>query len=206
MREEILSALTETERKIVDAYLKHRGKARDLARMLGVSERTVYKALYKYRKLAKEHGVDPSAFYLRGGGPSSFPESPHESSHRSALSLEELKRELIAELIPVIEEAVSQTLKKSLEGFLLSGRGQGVNAYTSSPVFRGGDSDQITRLILSIEKLNENISKFTEALSDRYYSSTAAMRPQHFSATIRDSSLPSFAVDNPWLEVLSRKY
>ncbi len=52
-----LEKLTKTESLIVAAYLSRQPppKAKDLAAELGVSIKTVYKALYKYRKLRQEN-------------------------------------------------------------------------------------------------------------------------------------------------------
>ena len=198
LQEEILLALTETERRIVEAYLQRRGRAKDLAKLLGVSERTVYKALYKYRKLARERGIDPSAFYLRGGA--LHTEIPRESSLSAPHSLEDLKREILAELIPVIENAIKQTLMAAL-------RGTYAVPQCAAPVPRDSilaANDQINKLIISIEKLNENLVKFNRAITSLYSSSSDAAAQRTWHSTASDASLPSFVVDNPWLEVLSR--
>lgn len=52
-----LEKLTKTESLIVAAYLSRHPppRAKDLAAELGVSVKTVYKALYKYRKLRQEN-------------------------------------------------------------------------------------------------------------------------------------------------------
>lgn len=62
-----VSGLTRTESLIVAAYMSRDPppKAKELASQLGVSVRTVYKALYKYRKLCRELGIKPPAAYKR---------------------------------------------------------------------------------------------------------------------------------------------
>ncbi|MEM0334791.1 MAG: helix-turn-helix domain-containing protein [Thermofilum sp.] len=205
VQEEILASLTETERRIVVAYLKQRGKARDLAHALGVSERTVYKALYKYRKLARERGVDPSAFYLRG----SFgyqPDNGRDELQRPLLNFEGIKQEIIAELVPVIEEAVRQAVKQSLEELLSGQRGRAAAASPSASNHLKSDSDQIARLILTIEKLNENLVKFGQAITNLYSTGTPRVQQHSWQNRAHEDSLPSFVVGNPWLEVLSQRY
>ena len=198
LQEEILSALTETERRIVEAYLQHRGRARDLARALGVSERTVYKALYKYRKLARERGIDPSAFYLRGGGAHQL-EAARGGAIQLAYDIEYLKRELLAELIPVIEDAVKQAVVSTLRG------AHPAPQHTAAKDAIYIASDQINRLIASIERLNDSIVKFNMAISSLHsYSLASSATRGTWQTTTQDGSLPSFVIDNPWLEVLSR--
>ena len=65
---DVVSRLTVTERRIVEYFAKHGGSAREIADALGVSERTVYKALYRYRRIARSLGVDASGFYFRNRG------------------------------------------------------------------------------------------------------------------------------------------
>lgn len=199
-----MSALTETERKIVSTYLQHRGKARDIAHTLGVSERTVYKALYKYRKLARERGIDPSAFYLRESA-SYRPSNIYSGSQSIAPILDGIKHEIIAELVPVIEEAVRQAIKRSLESTLFKQREEVLAAF-STPNHARGDSDQVARLISSIERLNENLVRFSQALTNIYSGNAVHAQQRSWAPRTHDDSLPSFVVDNPWLEVLSQRY
>lgn len=205
VQEEILSSLTETERRIVTTYLQQRGKARDIAHALGVSERTVYKALYKYRKLARERGVDPSAFYLRGGF-GYQPENARDEIQRPLLNVESIKQEIIAELVPVIEDAIRQAVKQSFEEILSGQRGRVPAAGPSASSSFKSDSDQISRLILTIEKLNENLVRFGQTLTNLYSSSAPGSQQRSWQSRSRDDSLPSFVVGNPWLEVLSQRY
>ncbi|MCD6369656.1 MAG: sigma-70 region 4 domain-containing protein [Thermoproteales archaeon] len=54
--EKLLARLTETERKAVKEYLNGL-KPKEIASKLGISVRTVYKALWKYRKISGEKVV-----------------------------------------------------------------------------------------------------------------------------------------------------
>lgn len=65
-----MDGLTQTERIIVAEYISRvpPPKAKELAAELGVSVKTVYKALYKYRKMKKDDpraNTDLKSFYSR---------------------------------------------------------------------------------------------------------------------------------------------
>lgn len=67
---ERVSGLTRTESLIVAAYMSRDPppKAKELASRLGVSVRTVYKAIYKYRRICRELGIEPLAVFRQRGG------------------------------------------------------------------------------------------------------------------------------------------
>uniref|UniRef100_A0A7J3X7W7 RNA polymerase sigma factor 70 region 4 type 2 domain-containing protein n=1 Tax=Thermofilum pendens TaxID=2269 RepID=A0A7J3X7W7_THEPE len=207
--EELLSDLTDTERRIVEAYLRYGGRAKDIASLLGVSERTVYKALYKYRKLAREKGLDASAFYLRGGSLGALPrfesQQPRLRQARSqGVDVEELKREILEALIPVVEEAVRRGLERAL---VLGGWGRGVASRSELD----SSTALLARLAEGIERLNENIVKLNHALMSsgqaRAYGVPAPAPPQpaREAGGDRENGLPSFVVGNPWVELLSKR-
>ena len=127
---DVVSRLTVTERRIVEYFAKHGGSAREIADALGVSERTVYKALYRYRRIARSLGVDASGFYFRNRGevaasPVSRGKAGEEGEvvallRRILLELERLNRNVerlcgggrsvggrVAERVERVEEAVS---------------------------------------------------------------------------------------------------
>ncbi|RLF06768.1 MAG: hypothetical protein DRK00_00615 [Thermoprotei archaeon] len=89
-----MSGLTKTESLIVAAYMSRNPppKAKELASQLGVSVRTVYKALYKYRKLCRELGIEPLTV----------------SRRRSARSISQLEE--------VVAEEVRRWLSEVLSG------------------------------------------------------------------------------------------
>lgn len=62
--------LTRTERMIIAEYLSRNPppRAKDLAAELGVSVKTVYKALYKYRKMMSLEGEAPTARFPNNSG------------------------------------------------------------------------------------------------------------------------------------------
>jgi len=202
--EELLSGLTDTERRIVEAYLRHGGRAKDIAGLLGVSERTVYKALYKYRKLARERGLDASAFYLRSASSSAQPrfEAQPLQAGSPGVDVEELKREILEALIPVVEEAVRRGLERALA---LGGLGRAARPELD------GSAALLARLVEGIERLNENIVRLNHALASsapvRAYgvSATASPQPSREAGDDGKSGLPSFVVGNPWVELLSRR-
>lgn len=227
----MLDELTDTERRIVEYFLnKSTGgrdiTARDIASALNVSERTVYKALYKYRKLAREHGLDPSVFYLRGTPQFALPrevprlESPnahrldtlHETRAVELELLEKMKREIVSELTLVLEKLVRDAVVSAIEdSLLLAGSRRGVNTLNLGlpQSISGSDTVLVKKLVENLEKLNYNIEHLSRKLErahgpgDRgasHYISVGAN-----DAVEGDSALPSFVRNNPWIEVLQKK-
>ncbi len=62
---DVMKHLTLTERRVVEYFAEHGGSAKEIAEALNISERTVYKALYKYRRVASKLGLDASNFSFR---------------------------------------------------------------------------------------------------------------------------------------------
>lgn len=200
----ITSSLTDTERRIIETYVQRGGTAKEIASMLNVSERTVYKALYKYRKAALEMGIDPSNFYLRKTVASTMPGKPAVPLD----AIELLRQQLVAEISRIVEESVQRTLRNILEELLLeekvplSLKGE----CSKSRAFQENQLEYAyTKLSETLEKLNSNIEKLAQKI-DRLDS--GRMLP-HGNGWSKDSyaaepSLPSFVQDNPWIEILSR--
>lgn len=183
-----LSGLTATERRVVEYYSERGGKAKDIAMALGISERTVYKALYKYRKLLRERGYDVSGLYLRR----QIQQPPVAPKNIT----EELAKVIKHSLIPVIIEEVRKAVSAELKRIMLAG----------SPSEEADDAGRLARsmerLNTSINRLNENIVKLSNII--REHDSRGAGEGVLFSGGENDSEaqLPSYVVDNPWMEVL----
>ncbi len=100
--EEVLRRLTPTERRVVEYFVSNGGSAREIAGALGISERTVYKALYRYRRIAESMGYDASEFYFRRrrGGEASIVHARAVSNNSSGCDEEvvRLLRMILAEL------------------------------------------------------------------------------------------------------------
>ncbi|ABL78113.1 helix-turn-helix transcriptional regulator [Thermofilum pendens] len=205
----VLSNLTDTERRIVEVYMQRGGSAKEIASLLNVSERTVYKALYKYRKLALEQGIDPSNFYLRKtiAGTAA---KPVQQGVPSEL-LESIKQELVSELAKIVEESVQRALKSMLEDLVVPRQDQRAPVEPVKPAVLEPHYDQVLyRLSDVLEKLNYNIERLAEKIDRLDSSGTAkaiAHEPYSWQAKpiTTEVSMPSYVQGNPWLEILSRR-
>jgi len=215
--EKILSELTDTERRVVEYFLRHGGSAKDIASALDVSERTVYKALYKYRKLAREHGLDPSAFYLRGALQQPSVQTRETQVAESAISqdiVDRIKKELLEEITEALEKSVREAVLSAFEEILVASetRIRAPPSVQRLPVTENvTDSPLLRRLIDSLERLNQNFESFSKKIELLHYSPALRNninRPVFHEAEDPSPSgeLPSFIKDNPWIEVLQRKY
>ncbi|QOJ79659.1 helix-turn-helix domain-containing protein [Infirmifilum lucidum] len=217
--EKILSELTDTERRIVEYFLRNGGSAKDIASALNVSERTVYKALYKYRKLARENGIDPSAFYLRGTlQPASLPpirEPVVAPDHTRRDLIDRIKKEVLKEITEVLERSVREAVLSAFEELFIASEPnlKPVTAPKYTAVFAnsGPSVALFERLVENLERLNYNFESLSKKLELIQRVNTSYASPQEpairdKSPSPLDNALPSFVKDNPWIEVLQRKY
>ncbi len=217
--EKILSGLTDTERRIVEYFLRNGGSAKDIASALNVSERTVYKALYKYRKLARENGIDPSAFYLRGTlQPAPLPsarESVVTPGYEQRYVIDRIKKEILEEITEVLERSVREAVLSAFEELLIASepRLKPVTApkYTAILENSGYSVTLLEKLVENLERLNHNfesLSKKLELIQRANTTYTGSQQPTVLekSPSPLDDAMPSFVKDNPWIEVLQRKY
>lgn len=214
---EVLSKLTDTEKKIVTTYAKRGGSAKELAAILGVSERTVYKALYKYRKIAKNLGIDPSRFYLRQNLALSSSDNDKlgQGSINSKSIIDEIRDAILRDVKRIVEESVKEALREVLASQIT---GYNVDTELSAKSIARSDPTNhateklamlLERLSYGIDKLNRNIEILSSKIDTFRYMGPSKNTEENSNGknvgreTLRN--LPSYVVDNPWLEVLSRK-
>jgi len=195
--EEALSELTETEKRIVTEFMKTKLPAKELAKKLNVSVRTVYKALYKYRRALKKRGIDVRNLYLL--------------SSRNSKSK--------AKPAPKPEVSEQQNQVQSIEGmsvdiaWLRSEIKKIVMEYVQelgSVRAPANDTQEKTlalmqRMIALLEEINKNLIALNRAL-ERSRVMVRRAKPQSVRLEIPlDSSLPTFVQGNPWIEVLASR-
>ena len=195
--EEALSELTETEKRIVTEFMKTKLPAKELAKKLNVSVRTVYKALYKYRRALKKRGIDVRNLYLL--------------SSRNSKSK--------AKPAPKPEVSEQQNQVQSIEGmsvdiaWLRSEIKKIVMEYVQelgSVRAPANDTQEKTlalmqRMITLLEEINKNLIALNRAL-ERSRVMVRRAKPQSVRLEIPlDSSLPTFVQGNPWIEVLASR-
>lgn len=209
--ESLLRDLTDTERRIVEFFLKNGGSARDIAEALNVSERTVYKALYKYRKIAREKGLDPSAFYLRGTLQLPSP-SPNNPPPLPSEAIENLKKELLKELSEVLERSIRESILSVFEEISAASSlryNQVPTVKPSQSIIEDSETLLFRRLTENLERLNYNIERLTLRLetlpSDMITSKMVSVHQRSEDNSASRNTLPSFVQDNPWIEVLQKK-
>ncbi|MEZ0345495.1 MAG: sigma factor-like helix-turn-helix DNA-binding protein [Infirmifilum sp.] len=212
--EAIMRELTDTERRIVEFFLRQGGSAREIASALNVSERTVYKALYKYRKLARENGLDPSAFYLRGTLQLQTAPPPERAPIQPDV-MESLKKDILREVTEILEKSVHEAVLSAFEE-LFAASNLRYRPLPTPPPYKNPlenvDHVVITRLVENLERLNYNFETLARKL-DHLQSFDTAQRTGHSQVQVGDNGysgenvLPSFVQNNPWIEVLQkRKY
>jgi len=189
---EALSELTETERRIVIYYLETRLQPKQLAKSLNVSVRTVYKALYKYRKALKKRGIDPSELYLLKKPAKQDSTLQTTDKEATAVDLEKI-RSMVRE---IVEEHLA-TL-----GILENEKSNNTGKESPDPNEKVYLS-KIDEVIYLLREINRNIQELLRELSR----TSAPIRTERLKriVSVRNSSveLPSFVENNPWLEVLS---
>ncbi|RLE61556.1 MAG: hypothetical protein DRJ35_00105 [Thermoprotei archaeon] len=213
---EVLSRLTDTERRIVETYARRGGSAKELAAFLGVSERTVYKALYKYRKIAKDMGLDPSKFYLRQSLASSVNDNGKNGSMgfiESKSIIEEIRNAVLKDIKRIVEESVKEALREVLaseRNYVLPQTVESRSVVENSDVVSERLVVLMERLALGIDNLNKNIEKLSAKIDNLGEGAVTRQRKvrEYLSEAVKDdgkAGLPSYVIDNPWIEVLSRR-
>ena len=192
-QKEILDKMTKTERKIIIYYLEHGGKAKEIASALNVSERTVYKALYLFRKKLKEKGINPSELYLR-----SSIEQKNAKAIVAPSSYEKNLEEIInKKILPIILNQVRNVLREELKKILYK-----EEKNTEKEIIAQGDLvNAISVLNNSIRELNENIVSLISFLNKKDNTQT---NMKDIKIVARET-LPSFVRGNPWVEVLKSR-
>jgi len=181
--------LTNTERKIVLAYLEKRRRAKDIAQALGVSPRTVYKALYKYRLNLKALGLTLDAV-------SENAESVSNRKTEKSLLLDSRATESIF-LKEALMEEIRKVVKETLSSMF------GIYPYQQNLQFIHDKVliEALNKLEQKIEKLSQSIEKLTITISNMDTGDKmekASIEDGDFTESI----VPSFVQGNPWLTVL----
>ena len=195
--EEALSELTETEKRIVTEFMKTKLPAKELAKKLNVSVRTVYKALYKYRRALKKRGIDVRNLYLlssRNSKSKAKPAPKPEVSEQQnqVQSIEGMSVD-IAWLRSEIKKIVMEYVQE-----LGSVRAQANDTQEKTLAL-------MQRMIALLEEINKNLIALNRAL-ERSRVMVRRAKPQSVRLEIPlDSSLPTFVQGNPWIEVLASR-
>ncbi len=195
-QKEILNEMTKTERKIITYYLEHGGRAKDIASVLNVSERTVYKALYLFRKKLKERGINPSELYLR----STSEQMSHIQSSNVSVTNQKYKEieEIISKkVLPVILEEVRRVIQVELKKVLYEEDKKNIDNYKDRDI--GKLVNTLLTLNDSIVELNNNIITLVSLLKKNNQPHKTYIKTQKETPV---EETPSFIKGNPWIEVL----
>lgn len=190
------AGLTATERRIVEEYLNgHTPK--EIAHKLNVSIRTVYKALYKYRKNLKELGFEEKAEMLKV-----------RKRRRRSNTLASPKEQASSKSTDKsIEEAFLRALANVVYGQLFSAPSHRIN----SPI-----KVIVDELCTLLRELNQSVSELKNALN-KLSNEVALLREcigEVKEFNLRQSvpfveeteqPIPSYLLDNPWIEVLKMR-
>ncbi len=206
---EALECLTETERKIVMEYLKTKAAPKVISENLGVSVRTVYKALYKYRKALKERGLDVTHLYLtnsrngrnrcNGNGKASAIQVARTHSVSGNLACH----------VPI--EWLREEVRKLVEEYLNSLDGNRGYVRTGNESTDGRELELLEAMVSLLREINKNLLSIRQLLAEQgsfLASNQTVITTTHklAAATNEDSGdLPSFVRDNPWINVLSSR-
>jgi len=187
MSKDVFGSLTSTEKKIVKEYLRSRDiSPKELAMRLNVSVRTVYKALYKYRRELKRLGkIDEAEKLKRKRG-----RRPRTVSVTSK-KITPLNMDINSMASKAIYDAIYQYLMNILkEGvFRTDIREEEINLLIKS----------INELKRSILLLNQNILYLIQNMGKQSIKKESLDRVEELS------NAPSFLIDNPWMEVLKER-
>ncbi len=202
MKENIIK-FTKTEREIIKLHLKGLSN-KDIAQRLGCSIRTVYKALYKYRRALRE-GFSQEEILRSIGVVEKKDDNLNPTPQLITYSKSETSQALTAN--PQINYLPIPTIPIILP-------------YTAQPLQSAAQLNGVLEKILQslvkiesmLQKLETQISlmqQTLEAIQDRIPLSrqipriTRKAEPKVEIRPLRQEYLPSFMVDNPWLEVLA---
>jgi len=184
--ERALAGLTATERRIVQEYLQG-SEPKEISEKLGVSVRTVYKALYKYRRNLREMGLEEVAEKLKVRSRRMLRRAKANSAASEGCSGGGGS----------LEGALAKVLLEALSGYL-----------SARPHGEGGlDGRELYALL---RELNENIAMLRGAVARlseeiamlRGCLTSASAPPESGARAERSSGVPSYLLDNPWVEVL----
>lgn len=184
--------LTATERRIVEEYLGGH-EPKEISQKLGVSIRTVYKALYKYRKNLRDMGLEEKAELLKV-------RKRRKSISASANINERFSSKHTGK---PIEDALVKALASIVYGHILSTTNQ-----QASPL-----TEAITEELCSLlRELNKSVNELRVALN-RLSEEVALLRerlsevPHQISYSVEETKhpIPSYLLDNPWVEVLKMR-
>ncbi len=194
--DEALSELTETERRIVIYYLETKFQPKQLADSLNVSVRTVYKALYKYRKALKKRGIDPSELYL-------LRKSSRKSSKSDSASVVDVKDEIVTDP-EKIKKIVKEVVEEYLEDIgILESKGSTNTGKEQRSFNLNVDQSKVEEIISLLKEINRNLQELCRELTRNPPPVRTERLKQVVSARNSSLELPSFVENNPWLEVLS---
>ncbi|OYT31737.1 MAG: hypothetical protein B6U94_01970 [Thermofilum sp. ex4484_79] len=179
-----LENLTATEKKIVEAFLNGL-TFREIADKLGVSIRTVYKAVYKYRRNLREMGRHEEAEKLKRRG-------RRPKIEKKAVLSREASLDKIAS--KAIYDVLYEYTRKIIE--------RGIKAIDKEECDGSDIYSKLNEIVQLLNAINENIIKMLNAISKIETVKTYETRTIFTGETEK----LSFLIDNPWLEVLkSRK-
>ncbi|HDJ89485.1 MAG TPA: HTH domain-containing protein [Thermoprotei archaeon] len=190
----ILDSLTSTERRIVEEYLKNKEiSPKELAIKLNVSIRTVYKALYKYRRELRRIGNIEEAERLkrkRGRRPKKI---VNDASFTSSSG------EYISDSL---SNVASKAIYDAIYHYILSMLKEGVFKIDINEINLLVNS--INELRKSIVELNQNIIYLIEN-KDKIIVTNKIKIKNNIDEKNSNEELPSFLIDNPWIEVLKER-
>lgn len=188
------AGLTVTEQRIVKEFLDGH-EPKEISQKLGVSIRTVYKALYKYRKNLREMGLEKEAEMLK------VRKRRSRGNNTLVSSRERLSPETISKSI---ESAVAKALANIVYERLFSVSSPQVDSSVKATIgelcsLLRDFNKNISELKVVLNKLSEEIALLRERLSEV---GEVGFRRSISLVERSERSIPSYLLDNPWIEVL----